>query len=151
MTSSVDPPPIVAIDHGSGTKEAQVGFFGAGNDFGAHAEDTFDLILELLTVFRVTSCRGGNETQAVDGMFGNHTGEFPSGHIGAFQRFVGKTRAIFSRMEFVPQSMPATVTDSLLIAFSSYPLVRMNGLFALAHLLINRPACSGRRSDRIRL
>ena len=172
---------IVAIDHGSGAEEAQVGFFSAGNDFGAHAEDTFNLILELLTVFRVTSGGGGNETQAVDGMLGNHTGEFPSGHIGAFQRFVGKTMGlvhILTKADHTQDArhhlMHAIGIDTCdlqsngvraainagdgygflahcLLLVSSYPLVRMNGLFAVAHLLINRPVCNGRRSDRTRL
>ena len=142
-----------------------------------YAEDTFDLILELLTVFCVTSCRGGNETQAVDGMLGDHTGEFPSGRIGAFQRFVGKTmglvhilaeadhtqdarhhlmhaigttRAIFSRMEFVPHQCRRRLRIPCSLPSPRIPLVRMNGPFAVAHLLINRPVCNGRRSDRTR-
>ena len=82
---------IISVDYGSGTQEAEIGFFGTGNDFRTDTKDALDAILKFLTILGIARGRGGHESQAVDRMLGEYAGELTGGFIRAFQCFVGKT------------------------------------------------------------
>lgn len=85
---------IISVDYGSGTQEAEIGFFGTGNDFRTDTKDALDAILKFLTILGIARGRGGHESQAVDRMLGEYAGELTGGFIRAFQCFVGKTMSL---------------------------------------------------------